>query len=138
LTTPPPAPIAPDLLARLYNLRAFSGSLIAFPPLYKAALEDLDRALSWHPQHAEHYWMNKGTFYARLNEPGEALAAYRRALEIQPHLHYATYARAALYYLLGDTARGREEALQVLQEGPRTLIRQWISELDPTFPYQPL
>ena len=141
LDNTPPAPVDADLLARLYNLRAFSCSLFVFPPLYKTAVEDLDRALSLQPRRAEHYWMNKGTFYARLNEPGEALAAYRRALEIQPNLHYATYARAALYYLLGDTARGREEALQVLQEGPRTLrtlIRQWLSELDPTFPYQPV
>ena len=136
LDNTPPAPIDADLLARLYNLRAFSGLLFAFPPLYRTALEDLERAISLQPQHPEHYWMNKGTFHARLNEPGEALAAYRRALEIQPNLHYATYARAAIYYLMGDTGRGREEALRVFQEGPRTLrdiVHQLFSRLDPTF-----
>jgi len=37
------------------------------------------------------------------------------------HQPPASLSTAVIYYPFGDTARGREKALRVLQEGPRTL-----------------
>lgn len=56
---------------------------------YKAALQDVERTLRLEPRHFG-AWSGLGTILLGMGEDARALAAYKRALQINPHLQEIT------------------------------------------------
>ena len=75
---------------------------------YDEAMASLDRALALRPDHATN-WLNRGNLHFETARTDDALAAYDRAIALQPDYAEAHFARASLYLIDGDFARGWPE-----------------------------
>ncbi|AOJ43514.1 glycosyltransferase 9 family protein [Burkholderia lata] len=75
---------------------------------YDEAMASLDRALALRPDHATN-WLNRGNLHFETARTDDALAAYDRAIALQPDYAEAHFARASLYLIEGDFARGWPE-----------------------------
>lgn len=69
--------------------------------LYRAAIADLDAALSVDPQLA-FAWYNKGCIFYALRDYTDALECYNEAIRINPDFGNAWYNRALTYMHLGN------------------------------------
>jgi len=75
---------------------------------YDDAMASLDRAIALRPEHATN-WLNRGNLHFETARTDDALAAYDRAIALHPDYAEAHFARASLYLIEGDFARGWPE-----------------------------
>ena len=87
----------------------FHAHLVAEDGEYERALELLDQALSVDAGYAP-AWLWRGSWLLKSNRPGEAMAAYRRANELQASPH-AAFGRAQSLMADGEFA----EAVEILE-----------------------
>lgn len=80
---------------------------------YAAALHYLDRAVAADPVHPASH-LHRGEALLALARPDEAIAAYRRALEINPHELRALNNMAIAYRDIGDFAAAEQALRQAL------------------------
>jgi tetratricopeptide (TPR) repeat protein len=76
---------------------------------YRAAIEDLSRAIEIDPEFAPAY-LNRGTAYEAMGDYAKAIADFNKALEINPRYALAYHNRAIVCGALGDHARALETA----------------------------
>ena len=125
-----------ELLARMYNLRAYSTTYVAFGMLIPQGIKDLQQALALNPAHPEVYWLNLGSLYAGRGAFAQALEAYATAKGLPPLRPLAAYARAVVYYHLGEIAQARQELQVALADPSESLlgrIRRYLEDTDPDF-----
>ncbi len=98
---------------------------------------DLERALALRPHFPEIYRLNQGAFYARRKAFDQALKAYEHPLKVPHTRPLAAYARAAIYYVLGDVPQARREILAGQDRFPDRLkpyVKKLLAWADPDFP----
>ncbi|UEP31333.1 MULTISPECIES: tetratricopeptide repeat protein [unclassified Burkholderia] len=84
------------------------GSVLQDLHRYDEAMASLDRAVALRPEHATN-WLNRGNLHFETARTDDALAAYDRAIALHPDYAEAHFARASLYLIEGDFARGWPE-----------------------------
>ncbi|MET3823184.1 tetratricopeptide (TPR) repeat protein [Burkholderia sp. PvR073] len=84
------------------------GSVLQDLHRYDEATASLDRAVALRPEHATN-WLNRGNLHFETARTDDALAAYDRAIALHPDYAEAHFARASLYLIEGDFARGWPE-----------------------------
>lgn len=122
----PPRPRALPILTVLGMLVAFGALLsiiamtaaAAVPPNIQAALERQQRLAAERPQDAA-VLNDLGNLLVMAGEPSEAEAAYRRAVEVDPHRLSAQYNLGLLLLQRGKTGEARQLFEKVIEIEPR-------------------
>ena len=122
----PPRPRALPILTVLGSLVALGALLsiiamtaaAAVPPNIQAALERQQRLAAERPQDAA-VLNDLGNLLVMAGEPSEAEAAYRRAVEVDPHRLSAQYNLGLLLLQAGKTGEARQLFEKVIEIEPR-------------------
>ncbi len=85
---------------------------------YRAAIEDLSRAIEIDPEFAPAH-LNRGTAYGVIGDYANALADLNKALEINPRYALAYRNRAIVYGALGDGAAAAADYAAAVRIDPR-------------------
>ena len=111
------------------------GSVLAWSGRPKEALELIRRAMRLNPRYPVYYLWNLGHAYFLMERHQEAIAAFKRALNVNADFHPAHFYLAASYSLIGRMGEARAEMERLLAKGPEGCVRfagQRLPYKDPT------
>jgi adenylate cyclase len=98
---------------------AFFGFVLHLNGRHKEALVEIKKAIRLNPFPKSVYFMYLGHAYAYEGMYDESIAAYKKALSLQPNNLFAHLRLAAAYSLLGREEEAHAEATEVLRINPK-------------------
>jgi tetratricopeptide (TPR) repeat protein len=113
------------------NARSVIGTVVQF-----AQLDDWDAATAFHVLSIERFpddplsWYNFGVSLHRAGDDARAFDAYSRALNLEPHLPWALFARGLLLALHANYAAARADWKLALEALPEHRVSQLIRIVD--------